>query len=460
VLTAVNACGYDQDLAGSAPLRTTVRSEVARAINASPQAAATAATLCRFYKDHQQAEASRDLAQYVSLALNLGSPPSFALLLKQSDLPPDAAFVAGFPPLLADFAAAAGLHAIWQRHQAEYEGLIERYHQPIANMLMATDVYLRMPSSGYLGRRFTVYLAPMGAPSQANARNYGSDYFIVVSPVGDSLRMEQIRHTYLHYVLDPLALKRAATMHRLSPLLETVKTAPMDDSFKKNVELLLTESLIQAIEARTLNNGKASEAQRQQDVEAAQKQGFVLTQYFYGCLVRFEKDPVGLKDAYPDWLYYLNIDQEKKRAQKIQFASSASPEIVRASKIEALTARAETRLVAGDLAGAKDLAQAALNNPQEDHGRAYFILARTATMSRDITGARNYFQRTLEVSHEPRLLAWSHIYLGRILDLQEEREAALGHYRAALSADPAPEIKAAAERGLKQPYEPPGHSQQ
>jgi len=76
-----------------------------------------------------------------------------------------------------------------------------------------------------------------------------------------------------------------------------------------------------------------------------------------------------------------------------------------------------------------------------------------------MAGARNYFQKTLEVAREPRLLAWSHIYLGRILDLQEERDAAVGHYRAALSADQAPEVKAAAERGLKQPYEPPGHSQ-
>jgi tetratricopeptide (TPR) repeat protein len=249
-------------------------------------------------------------------------------------------------------------------------------------------------------------------------------------------------------------------MKRLSPLLEVVKTAPMDDSFKKNMELLLTESLIQAIEVRTLNNGKASETQRQQAVENSMKQGFVLTQYFYGCLGKFEKEPVGLKDAYPDWLYYLSVDQEKKRAEKIEFASSATPEVVRASQREKLTERAETRLVAGDLNGARELAQAALQSPQEDQGRAYFILARTATMSRDMAGARNYFQRTLEVSHEPRLLAWAHIYLGRILDLQEEREAALGHYRAALSADPAPEIKAAAERGLKQPYEPPQHSQQ
>lgn len=59
------------------------------------------------------------------------------------------------------------------------------------------------------------------------------------------------------------------------------------------------------------------------------------------------------------------------------------------------------------------------------------------------------------------MIAWSHIYLGRIFDLQEERDAALDHYRAALTASASlPEAKAAAERGMQQPYEPPGHQQE
>jgi hypothetical protein len=57
------------------------------------------------------------------------------------------------------------------------------------------------------------------------------------------------------------------------------------------------------------------------------------------------------------------------------------------------------------------------------------------------------------------VVAWSHIYLGRIFDLQEDRAAALDHYRAALSAgESLPEAKAAAQRGLQQAYEPPAHS--
>ena len=121
-----------------------------------------------------------------------------------------------------------------------------------------------------------------------------------------------------------------------------------------------------------------------------------------------------------------------------------------------LLVTAEQRLSAGDAEGAQKLAQQALDEKSEDSGRALFILAEVATANRDMEGARNYFSRALEVAHEPKVVAWSHIYLGRIFDLQEEREAALGHYRAAMDAGSAlPEVKAAAERGLAHAYEPP-----
>jgi len=56
--------------------------------------------------------------------------------------------------------------------------------------------------------------------------------------------------------------------------------------------------------------------------------------------------------------------------------------------------------------------------------------------------------------HDSRMLAWSHIYLGRIYDIQEKRDAAMEHYRAALAAgDPSADTRAAAERGLTEPYQ-------
>lgn len=464
VLTAINACGYDSELAVSDPVRSEIRAEVAKASQTFDQAKDETQILCQFYKEHAQPDPARTLAQYVSLALCLQAPPSFTFKVKDADLPPDASRVSGLVPILQKFYDVAGLHAIWERHQPAYNAMIAAYHNPLAEVLFDTEIYLRLPSAGYLGRSFTVLLDPMGAPGQTNARNYGSDYYLVISPGTNSgLKTDQIRHTYLHYLLDPMNMKYPAIIDRLKPLLESVKGAPMDESFKSDVSLLVTECLIRAVEVRMSGNRKTPDAERQQAVARSMKQGYILTQYFYDQLVEFEKRPVGLRNTYGDMLAGIDLRKEEKIAAQIQFASVADPEVLHNPAQPAagkLLATAEQRLAAGDPATAKALAQKALDSKSEDPGRALFILAQVATMNRDMQGARNYFEQALGAAHEPTVVAWSHIYLGRILDLQENRAAALEQYRAALSAsDTLPAAKAAAERGIQQPYEPPNHPQ-
>lgn len=463
VLTAINACGYDSDLDGSDPLRGQIRAEVAKGIEASAEAKESASVLCQFYSEHQQADSARTLAQYVSLALNLDAPPELGLKVKEADLPPDASFVSGFVPLIQKFYGAVDLHAIWTRHQPAYADLTARYHEPLAKVLFDAEVYLKLPSAGFLGRGFTVYLDPMGSPGQANARNYGSDYYVVISPgIGSGLKMDQIRHTYLHYLLDPFALKYPAAMAHLKPLLENVKNAPMDESFKTDASLLATECLIRAIEARTVGTSKTPETERRKLVEQSAEQGFILTPYFYEALLKFEKNPAGLRIVYSDWINGIDVHKEQKNVAEIKFASKADPELLHLSRPvqPKLLMTAEQRLSSGDAEAAKKLAQQALDEKREDPGRALFILAQVATVNRDMQGARSYFQQALDVAREPKVLAWSHIYLGRIFDLQEDRAAALDQYRAALSAGGSlPEAKAAAERGIEQPYEPPSHPQ-
>jgi tetratricopeptide (TPR) repeat protein len=463
VLTSINACGYDSDLAVSDPLRSEVRAEVAKASQTFDQAKEETEILCQFYKDHLQPDSARTLAQYVSLALCLEAPPTFTFKVKDADLPPDASRVAGFVPILQKFYDVAGLHAVWLHHQQAYAALIARYHNPLAQVLFDTEIYLRLPSAGYLGRSFTVLLDPMGAPGQTNARNYGSDYYVVISPgTNGGFKTEQIRHTYLHYLLDPLNMKYPGAMDHLKPLLESVKRAPMDESFKEDVSLLVTECFIRAIEVRMSGTSKTPDAERQQAVERSVAQGYVLTRYFYDALVDFEKRPIGLRNAYGDMLNGIDVRKEEKLASQVHFASVADPEVVRPAQPASakLLVTAEQRLAAGDAISAKELAQKALDTKTEDPGRALFILAQVATMNRDMQGARNYFEQALGAAHEPTVVAWSHIYLGRILDLQENREAALDQYRAALNASTTlPEAKAAAERGIQQPYEPPSHPQ-
>jgi tetratricopeptide (TPR) repeat protein len=314
-----------------------------------------------------------------------------------------------------------------------------------------------MPSAGYLGRQFTVYLDAMGSPGQTNARNYGSDYYVVISPAsGTAIKMQQIRHTYLHYLLDPLALKNGGAFNRLEPLLDNVKNAPMDDAFKSNISLLVTECLIRAIEQRL---AKVPELERAKAMDQADREGYVLTRYFYDALVKFEKDPAGMRAAFSDMVGMIDIGKEKKRASLIEFSGEAAPELLHLAgrPDERLLLNAERRLAAGDPETAQKLAQKALDEQYEDAGRAFFILAEVATANRDMEGARKYFEQALQTAHEPKLIAWSHIYLGRIFDLKEDRFAALDHYRAALDVarGELPEAALAARRGMERPYEPP-----
>ncbi len=458
VLTAINTCGYDQELSASVPLRLQIRSEVGKAVENTSGAQDVINPMCLFYRQHQSSEPGQDLSHYVSLALYLGEPPAFTLKVKEAELPPDAEAVAGMVPLMMAFYQKIGLHAIWERHHARYVELTEAYHVPLAKMTFDTEIYLKMPSAGYLGRQFTVYLDAMGAPGQTNARNYGTDYYVVISPTnGTTIKLQQIRHTYLHYLLDPLALKNGGAFGRLEPLLGPVQDAPMDEAFKSHISLLVTESLIRAIEERLSNN--ITDAERARNIDADEKEGFVLTLYFYDELIKFDKTSIGMRDAYVDLVGSIEVDKEMKRISKIQFAREADPELLHLSSRgdDHLLLNAERRLAAGDRDTAQKLAQKALDEKVGDSGRALFILAEVATANRDIDGARQYFEQALQTAHEPKLIAWSHIYLGRIFDLQEDRPAAVVQYRAALDAAGAalPEAKQAAQRGLEQPYEPP-----
>jgi tetratricopeptide (TPR) repeat protein len=155
----------------------------------------------------------------------------------------------------------------------------------------------------------------------------------------------------------------------------------------------------------------------------------------------------------------IEVNKEIKRAAQIQFASEAAPELLHLAHPQSsdLLLKAERRLAAGDPETAQKLAQQALDAQDQDSGRALFILAEIATANRDIDGARKYFEQALMTTRDPKVIAWCHIYLGRIFDLKEDRLAAVDQYRAALNVAGAalPEAKLAAQRGLDQPYEPP-----
>jgi uncharacterized protein DUF4932 len=457
--TALNSCGYDAGLDISLSMRAEVRVEMQAALAKSPEATKARDAICFFQREHQAGNTQTDVTQYVSLALNLTEPPDFTTTVPDADLSPDAAHVIGVLPLLRKFQAVSGIHEIWLKHKPEYLEMVKKFHDPMAELLTRTDSYLKVPFTNYPGQRFAVYLEPMLSPGHVDSRNFGSNYFVVLSiSPNTNIRTEEIRHTYLHFVLEPLALRHGSSMKRLEPILQDLQAAPMSNDFKEDAALMVNECLIRAIETRMVIP-KNNERLRDMTIRRSVEEGFVLTRYFYEALAKFEKESTGMKDAYGDLLHNISMDRERKFAREVTFAPRATPEVISANRTVTpgkILDDAELRLASGDAQGARKLAEQIMqqNRGGNDGARAAFILARVATLGGHMEEARLAFEQAVQSGKDSRLVAWSHIYLGRIYDIQENRSLALDHYNAALAAgDPSADTKAAAEKGLTAPYE-------
>jgi tetratricopeptide (TPR) repeat protein len=209
------------------------------------------------------------------------------------------------------------------------------------------------------------------------------------------------------------------------------------------------------------------EGARRAAVQHDMKQGFVLTQYFYEQMLQFEKDPASLKDTIGEMVYSMDVDQQVHRARQIEFDKEADGEVLGRSKPHKLMGMdlAEARLSSGDVATASAMAQKVLEQKGDtadsvaDSARAWFILARAAVMTGHPEQAIDDFNKTLGTSKDHRLQAWSHIYLGRMLDLDCKRDEALSEYKLALTVrDGQEDTRLAAERGVKNAYSVNGHT--
>ncbi len=205
---ALNACGYDEGLEQSDPIRKHIRDEMNQALAQSEDARSKRDALCLYIAQHRMTGTERDISQYISLSLYLTPPPELEITADLTEMPPDSTQVAEVVPLLRAFAAAVDLHGIWLASHHTYDEETDKLHDPLSQMIVTTNLYLKMPASTYDGRRFIVVIEPQLSPAMVNARIYGTDYVVVVSPVNGKIPMNDVRHTYLHYVIDPLLYAR------------------------------------------------------------------------------------------------------------------------------------------------------------------------------------------------------------------------------------------------------------
>ena len=468
VMAAINAAGYDAGLSSphASPVRLRVRQRVAAAKPPSLEA------LRAFYVARRHPDPALDLSQFISFALLIGGPPDFPFRVQEPELPPEVSALRDLRPLLAAFYQEANLEALWEQYRPAYEQELDRYNEGLGYLMLELNGYLRIASSGFLGRDFWVHVDLLGAPGQANARGFGRDYYVVVSTAPE-LKLKEIRHGLLHYLLEPLALKHRSLVRTKSDLQWFAEAAHgLQPALRKDFRLLLSESLIRALELRLAQDTPAAKQQRLGEIL---EKGHFLAPYFYEALEKFEQQEAGIRIYYPEMLEKLDVGHERKRLAGVQFreateadglghlrlpslpvagpVAGATVSTPSASEEETVLAQAEDAMARQDFAQARRLFRAALEKNGALQARALYGLALVATQERQPELARSYFERTLEVSKDPHLLAWSHIYLGRIYDMKQERALAVEHYRQALETqDAEAATRRAAELGLEAPF--------
>ncbi|MCS6951730.1 MAG: hypothetical protein RMK57_04265 [Bryobacterales bacterium] len=457
VLAAINAAGYDADLDSPAnhPFRHFLRQQLAARDIPSLE------ELKRFVAERRRSDPSADLGQYVSFALVVDGPPKFAFRLRQNELPPDVIPLDGLGPLLARFHREAGLDELWRKAQPAFEEIIARYHGPVTQAVTEVNAYLRHVGSTRLGGRFQIYVDLLGAPNQIHSRSYGNEYFVVLTPSPEP-QVEDVRHAYLHYVIDPIVLRHAEKLQEKRALLDYALGAPaLEEQYKNDFILLSIESLIKAVEARLM---RAPAPRKQAAVEQALREGFILAPFFAEQLALYEKQEQSLRFYFPEMVAALDLGREERRLDKVEFASERP---VRKAKVVPAVAPPEpsgprkTAEEAEQLYRDRRLAEAReafarLLRETDDrtlHAQAYYGLARIAVLENDPETAERLFERTLELAPEPPVRAWTHVYLGRLADVAGESERANQHYREALRVQGASApARQAAEQGLQGSY--------
>jgi tetratricopeptide (TPR) repeat protein len=450
VMAAITAAGYRADWSSpnNSPVRFAVQTELAKRNIPSLGA------LKEFFESHRKKNDGLELSQYISFALSCKGPPGFEFSIRDVEIPPDAVPLREFSHLLAVFYKEANIEDLWKRSQPAIDQYIERYHEPVINAVLQVNGYLRQMTSGFKYRRFQIFIELQAAPNQIQTRSYSDNYTIVVTPSPDT-RIFDIRHAYLHYLLDPLATRNQEVLNRKKSLVDhALRARALSDAYKEDYLLLVTESLIKAVESRLDH--------RPAEIQEALREGYILAPYFSEALPVYEKQESSMYLYYTEMMQAIDLVKEDRRLTGIEFSKdSAARPAVRmpaAAPPAAPTGAAKTLEEAEQAYGARDLKrskQLFLKTLQETekpsvHASAYYGLARIALLEKDLDAAERLFQKALESEPEAFDKGWILVYLGRLSVAAGEIDKATEFFQNALQLEGATDkARQEAKQGLE-----------
>jgi hypothetical protein len=472
VMCALDAAGYMPGAGAAA--ETPGRIQLRKHMQALQGPAVLA--LRKYYAEHALGNPAATFSRFVSFSLVTGPPPDFPFLLRRDDLPPEALTLEGFNPILANFYSEAKIDEIWKFYEPEYERGVESLRGPVSTLVYTATNYLREIVSSGTGRTFSVYVEPL-AGDKTIFRTFGDQYALVVRP-STAPPMDDIRHAFLHFLLDPIAIRYRVQASRAAPLLEFGARAPqLPVDLRDDFTSFFDECLVRAVELRLR---RLSPAELSAEIDQAEGSGYVLVRSIYAGLSGFEKSEPAMGYYLPDLIKGINVEAEQRRLRGVKFeeavsAGDSAPErnaqaakpATSGNPLDDDLAEGQRQISARNGAAAAASFERVLAAHPDDEGATYGLAVASALQGKP-EQARELFTKVIAAAQnplagpdkhfDPSNLSWSHIYLGRMYDVEGKRDLAVVEYRAALAVQGAPDpARTAAQRGIDIGYKTPTH---
>jgi len=461
-MCALLASGYEADVRATnwAPMRSQLRDRMQH------QQGPAVEVMRNFYKQHELADPGQMLSRYIWFGLISGPAPKFEPMLRRDELPPEVIALEGFQEILSNYYKEQKIGELWRQVQPIYNHEIEQIHDSVAQIAFVSTGYLREILDPASQRSFTIIVEPL-VGRITNVRNFADHYSLIVSGSGQ-IPLDMVRHAFLHFLLDPLPLQYSHVVAVKLPLFLAAAGAPrLDPDLKDDFPSYFAECAVRAVE---LKLKRMSPGERESTMDIDDADGYVLVRPLFAALTKFEQSEPGMKLYFPELVRSIDVTTEQKRVAVIKYASGGAKSAAidaevlarhRAAAPTTIPNDAETiaALTEGERRIAEKNPRAAEASFQKvlvkypDQPRAWFGLGVVAMMEQDGTRAKEVFGRLTSGDHaaseDPLVLAWSHVHLGTIYDIEGQPDRAKSEYQAALAVHGAPEkAKQAATKAL------------
>lgn len=518
MMAALNVAGYDYETGSRqlTPLRQQMREDLK---NTPPD---VVRKLRDYFLAHRKgATDAVAVAPYLSLALSLQQPPAFAIDVPADRLPDDVKEITDFALVLEEFYQKTSFSRLLPKYVEAHLKVAESYPQPAGLALgtvltyLHTEPVLELPplvnlrrtsaaarpekkedkkadkkdsgkkdsaskdapkadkqvddapqvptvfDSANRIRQFVIIPDLFNASNTANLRVVRDSYFLLLGP-SSTPSIEAMRRSFLSFVIDPLIERQikevAAIRGDLRKLMETRGDRLDSEYAKRSAYFLITDSLVQATDARMDVLGLAARKTSPEDEAIYQlslgyERGAVLVYHFYDQMKAFEAVGVNIRDYISSTLGNIDFSRETGRLKEYeqrlarykQFRTEAvlapTPALTIANADDKLVARiveADQMIKNRKYDDAKAVLEAALKE-RPDNARVLFGLAEVSSKQASTLDDSDRVEEALYAAIElykraaqaasPESEKWlsqrSYVAAGKILDFIAETNSSL-----------------------------------